>query len=171
MSKLSFCFLWICSVNPSVNALGPADFKVNNKDWLICSSWSVRPCILCYSFSFSNDITQMINFFARITGCNFFGFVSSDPTVCSTVDFPPLENSDHVTVSVSIYFLSTSKGDTLHCLAFDCHRADWDDLYDHLRHALWDWVVPGWNWCISLIVNIRSSLTHLHGFQLLVLLA
>ena len=93
-----------------------------------------------------------------------FGFVSSDPTVCSTVDFPPLENSDHVTVSVSIYFLSTSKGDTLHCLAFDYHRADWDDLYDHLRHAVWDWVVPGWNWCISLIVNIRSSLTYRNHF-------
>ena len=27
----------------------------------------------------------------------------------------------------------------------------------------------GWNWCISLIVSIRSSITQLHGFWLLVL--
>ena len=59
----------------------------------------------------------MINFPAHIP----LGFIiSSDPSICSTVAFAPLENSDHVVVSVSFDFLSKSKGNaTFHCLAFD----------------------------------------------------
>ena len=36
--------------------------------------------------------------------------LSSDASICSTMDFPPLGNSDHVAVSVSIDFPSNSKG-------------------------------------------------------------
>ena len=53
--------------------------------------------------------------------------------------FPPLENSDHVVVSVSIDFPINSKQDTpLHCVAYDCSRADWDGLCDHLRDVPWE---------------------------------
>ena len=31
-------------------------------------------------------------------------FISSDASICSTMAFPPLENSEHVVVSVSIDF-------------------------------------------------------------------
>ena len=31
-------------------------------------------------------------------------FISSDASICSTMAFPPLGNSDHVVVSVSIDF-------------------------------------------------------------------
>ena len=42
--------------------------------------------------------------------------------------YPPLGNSDHVVVSVSIDFPINSKQDTLfHRMAY------WDDLRDHLR--------------------------------------
>ena len=52
--------------------------------------------------------------------------------------FPPLENSDHVVVSVSIDFLSNSKRDALfHCIAYDYSRAGWDGLRDHLKDAPW----------------------------------
>ena len=48
--------------------------------------------------------------------------------------FPPLENSDHVVVSVSIDFPKNSKQDTsFHRVAYDYSRADWDGFCDHLR--------------------------------------
>ena len=53
--------------------------------------------------------------------------------------FPPLGNSDHVVVSVSIDFPSNSQRDAqFHCIAYDYSRADWDGLYDHLRDAPWE---------------------------------
>ena len=36
-------------------------------------------------------------------------FISSDASICSTIAFPPLGNSDHVIVSVSIDFPSNSQ--------------------------------------------------------------
>ena len=52
--------------------------------------------------------------------------------------FPPLGNSDHV-VLVSIDFPVSSKQDTpFHCVAYNCCRADWDGLRDHLRDVPWE---------------------------------
>ena len=48
--------------------------------------------------------------------------------------FPPLRNSDHVAVSVSIDFTSNSQRDALfHRTAYDYSRDDWRGLHDHLR--------------------------------------
>ena len=53
--------------------------------------------------------------------------------------FPPLGNSDHVFVSVSIDFSINSKQDTLfYCVAYDYSCADWDGLHDHLRDVPWE---------------------------------
>ena len=53
--------------------------------------------------------------------------------------FPPLGNSDHVAVSVSIDFPIKSKHDTqFHRLAYDYSRAHWDGLCDHLRDVPWE---------------------------------
>ena len=53
--------------------------------------------------------------------------------------FPPLGNSDHVVVSVSIDFSINSKQDTLLLhVAYDYSRADWDGLRDHLRDVPWE---------------------------------
>ena len=100
--------------------------------------------------------------------------------------FPTLGNSDHAVVSVFIDFYSNSKRDSLfHCIAYDYSCADWDGLYDHLRNVPCEDIVKpctsasASEFCegfrlelmyISLIISIRSSLIHLHGFQLLVLL-
>ena len=52
--------------------------------------------------------------------------------------FPPLGNSDHVIVSVSIDFLSKSKRDApFHQITYDYSRADWNALRDHLRNVPW----------------------------------
>ena len=69
-----------------------------------------RPGELCHNFSISNDLTQMVNFPTRIQDCDSYSsalldiFLSSDASVCSKMAFPPMGNSDHVVVSVSIDF-------------------------------------------------------------------
>ena len=102
--------------------------------------------------------------------------------------FPPLENSDHVFVSVSIDCPSNSEWYALFVpIAYDYSCVDWDSLCDHLRDVLWEdifklgtsaaaasefceWVQNCIDIYISLIENIKSRLTHLHGFLLLLLL-
>ena len=65
-------------------------------------------------------------------------FLSSSASICFTMAFLPLGNSDHVVVSVSIDFLSNSKRDIqFHRIAYDYSRADWDSLRDHLGDVPW----------------------------------
>ena len=118
-------------------------FNVHHKDWLTYSGGTDRPGELCYNFSISNDLTQMVNFPTRIPDCDSHSpalldlFISSDASICSTMAFPPLGNSDHV-VSVSIDFPINSRWDApFHCIAYDYSRADWDGLRDHLRDVSW----------------------------------
>ena len=61
-------------------------------------------------------------------------FISLHASICSTMAFPPLGNSDNVVVSVSIDFQINSKWDLpFHHIAYDYSRADWGGLPDHLR--------------------------------------
>ena len=87
----------------------------------------------------------MVNFPTQIPDCdsirpalsNFF--LSSDASICSTMVFSPLGNSNHVVVSVSIDFPSNSQRDApFHRIAYDYSRADWDGLRDHLRDVPWE---------------------------------
>ena len=105
------------STDSSTNVFVLGDFNVHHKDWLTYSGGTDRPGELCYNFSLSNDLTQMVNFPTRIPDCDSHSpalldlFISSDATICSTMVFPPLRNSDHRVVSVSIDFLSNSQRD------------------------------------------------------------
>ena len=78
-----------------------------------------RPSELCYKFSISNDLTQMVNFPTLIPECDsdspafFYFFISSDASICSKMAFPQLGNFYHVVVSVFIGFPSSSKRDAL----------------------------------------------------------
>ena len=66
-------------------------------------------------------------------------WISSDASICSTMALPPLGNSDHVVVSVSIDFPTNSQQDaSFHRIAYDYSRADWDGLRDHLRDVPWE---------------------------------
>ena len=110
----------------------------------------------------------MVNFPTGIADCDshspalFDLLLSSDASICSAIAFPPLGDTDHVVVSVSIDFLTNSQRDDLfHCIAYDYSCADWDGLCDHLRDVPWkdifklgasaaaseicDWVSLGWN--------------------------
>ena len=144
----------VLSINPSANVFVFGDFKVHHKDWLTYSGGTDRPGELCYNFSISNDLTHIVNFPTWIPDCDSHSpafldlFISSDASICSTMAFPPLGNSDHVVVSVSIDFPINSKQDTpFHRVAYDYSRADWDCLHDHLRDVPWEdiceWVQVG----------------------------
>ena len=53
--------------------------------------------------------------------------------------FPPLGNTDHVVVSVSIDFPTNSQQDTpFHRIAYDYFRANWDGLCHDLRDVPWE---------------------------------
>ena len=130
----------------------------------------------------------MVNLPTQITDCDSHSptlldfFLSSDASICSKMAFPPLGNSDHVFVSVSTDFPSYSQqGVPFHCIAYDYSYIDWDGL----RNVSWEDIfklstsaatsefckwIQVWLMCISLIESVRSSLNHLHGFQLLMLL-
>ena len=82
----------------------------------------------------------MVNFPSSIPDCDSHShafldlFISSDASICSTMAFPPLGNSDHVAVSFSIDFSSYSQRDApFHHIAYDYSCASWDSLCDHLR--------------------------------------
>ena len=87
----------------------------------------------------------MINLSTRIPDCDSYIsalldlFLSSDASICSTMAFPPLGNSDHVVVSVSIDFPTNSQQDApFHRIAYDYSHADWDGLHDYLRDVPWE---------------------------------
>ena len=124
-------------INPSaVFVFG--DFNVHHMDWLTYSGGTEWPGELCYNFSISNDFTQMTNFLTLIPYCDFHSpalldlLLSSDASVCSTMAFPSLGNSD-VVVSNSIDFPSNSQRDVpFHHIAYGYSCDDWDGLRDHL---------------------------------------
>ena len=134
----------VLSINPSANVFLFRDFSVHHKDWLTYYGGTDRPGELCYSFSISNDLTQMVNFPTRIPDCNSHSpafldlFISSDASICSAMAFPPLGNSDHVVLSVSNDFPTNSQWITsFPCIAYDYSCADWDAFCDHLRDVPW----------------------------------
>ena len=133
----------VLSINPFANVFAFEDFNVHQKDWLTYFGGTDRPGEPCYNFSISNNLTQMVNFPTWIPDCDSHSpalldlFNSSDASIYSPMAFPPLGNSDHVVVSVSIDFPSNSQRDaTFHHIAYSC--ADRDSLRDHLRDVPWE---------------------------------
>ena len=87
----------------------------------------------------------MVNFPTWIPDCDSHSpalldlFLSSDTSICSTMAFSPLGNSDHIAVSVSIDFPSNSQwDDLLHRTAYDYSHADLGCFRDHLRDVPWE---------------------------------
>ena len=62
----------VFSINPSANVFVFGDFNVHHKDWLTYSGGTDRPGELCYNFSISNDLTQIVNFPTRIPDCDSY---------------------------------------------------------------------------------------------------
>ena len=116
----------VLSINPSANVFVFGDCNAHHKHWLTYSGETDRPGELCYNFSISNSLTQMVDFPTWILDCDSHSpalldlFLSFDASICSAMAFPPMGNSDHTAVSVSIDFLSNSKRDApFHCIAYN----------------------------------------------------
>ena len=88
----------------------------------------------------------MVDFTTRIPERDYHSsalldlFISCNASICSTMAFRPLGNSDHFVVStISIDFPSNSQRDApFHRIAYNYSRADWDGLRDHLRDVPWE---------------------------------
>ena len=135
----------VLSINPSPNVFVFGNFNVHHKNWLTCSGGTDRSVEFRYNFSISNDLTQMVNFPPQIPDYDSHSSVlldicvSSDASICSTIAFPPLGNSDRDVVSVPIDFPSYSQQDALfHRISYDYCCADWNGLCDHLRDVPWE---------------------------------
>ena len=129
----------VLSINPSTVFVFE-DFNFHHKDSLTYSGGTDRPGELCYIFSISNNLTQMVNFPTQIPDCDSHSlalldlFISSEASISSKMAFPPRGNSDHVVVSVSIDFPPNLQQDApFHHIAYDYSCADWGGLFDHLR--------------------------------------
>ena len=100
------------------------DFNIHHKNWVTYSNGTDRPGELCYNFSISNSLTQIVNFLTCISDSDSHSFVCLDlfisvASICSTMAFSPLGHSDHVVLSVSIDFLSNPKWDApFHLIAY-----------------------------------------------------
>ena len=98
----------------------------------------VNPIIIfLYQMTLLRWLTTWVVNHTRVPNCDSHSpvlldlFISSDASICSTMPFPPLGNSDHVVVSVSIDFSSNSQRDApFHRIAYDYSRADWNSLRD-----------------------------------------
>ena len=181
----------VLSINPSANVFVFGDFNVHHNDWLTYFGGTDWPGELCYNFAISNDASQMLNFRMWILDCDFHSpafldvFPFCDTSICSTMAFPTLGNSDHVVVSVFIDFSSNLQLNVpFHHITYDYSRADWMVFV-----IIWEMFcgrislilllllllvnfVTGFRlelMYISLIENM-SSLICLYGFQLLVML-
>ena len=129
------------SINPSAVVFG--DFNVITRTDLPILV-ELIDLVNSYNCSISNYLTQMVNIPTWIPDCDSHSpglldlFLCYDTSIYSTMAFPPLGNSDHVVVSVSIDFLSYSQLDApFHYIAYDYSRADWDSLHNHLRDVPW----------------------------------
>ena len=78
----------------SANVFAFGDFNIHHKDWLTYYGETDRPGELCYNFSISNNLTQIVNFPTRIPDCDSHSpalldlLLSSDTSICSTMAFP-----------------------------------------------------------------------------------
>ena len=114
----------ILLINPYTNVFVFGDFNVHHKDWLICSAGSDGPGELCYNFYISNDVTHMVTFPAWIPKSDFhspfFWIHFFWLEYLFDIGFSSSGKFNHFVVSVSIDFLSNSKGDfAFHCIAYD----------------------------------------------------
>ena len=57
-------------INPSANQFVFQDFNIHCKDWFTYSDRTDRTVELCYTFSISNDLTQMVKFPTWIPDCD-----------------------------------------------------------------------------------------------------
>ena len=113
-------------------------FNIHHKDWLNHSGQTGR------SGRSQTNLLRWLAFLLRsliviLTVLLFWISFSSDTSICSTLAFPALGNSDHVVISVPIAFPLNLQWDApCHCIAYEYSHTDWDSLHDNWRDASWE---------------------------------
>ena len=111
----------VLSINPSANVFVFGDFNVHHKDWLTYSSGTDRSGELCYNFSISNDLTQMVNFPLMLVVVLQWLYLHWEILIMLLSQF------------------SYSQQDALfYCIAYDYFHMDWHGLNGHLRDVSWE---------------------------------
>ena len=111
----------------------------NPKGFYYSYVWSCSLCERRISFCTGFISRKLCGFLLTRSPAILDLFISSDASICCTTAFPPLGNSDHVVVSVSLDFPSNSKRDApFHRIAYDYLLPDWGGLRDHLRDGPWE---------------------------------
>ena len=112
----------------------------------------------------------MFNFPTQIPDCDSGNLalldllLSSDASICCTMAFPPMGNSNHVVVSVSNDFPSNLKHYApFHCVACDYSFADWGSLHGHLRDVLWKDIFEFGAGVLNFGSGCRLELIYPHG--------
>ena len=83
-------------INPSGNVFVFGDFNARHKDWVTYSGRTDKPGELCYNFSISSDLTQMVSFPTQFPDCDSQSpalldfFLSSDAIVFFYNGFPSI---------------------------------------------------------------------------------
>ena len=94
-------------INPSANVFVFRDFNVHHNDWLTYSGGTDQAGELCYNFSISNDLNQMVKFVTWIPDFDSHSsaildfLLSSDASFCSTMAFP-LQWLSHLEILVML---------------------------------------------------------------------
>ena len=175
---ISFNIDKVLSVNPSVNTLVFEDFNVHHKDWLSYSGGADGPSEIYHNFSTSNDLTQLDKFPTRIPDCvchiptllDLFSF--SDPSICSTVAFPPYWLPAKIRKGCpfswcSLWLIMCR----LERILWSCESCSMGgDIFKLSPAATEFYLLSPIYVYIFYIVNMGWILIHLQGFQLLVLL-
>jgi len=125
---------------PSANFVVCGDFNVHHVEWLRHSSGTDAPGVESFNFSVSHNLTQIVDFPTRFPENDAHSpslldlCLLSDPTECHATCFPPLGNSDHVVVSISLQLKAGQPTDhPSHRTSYNYQRADWDSCRDLLR--------------------------------------
>ena len=179
----------ILSINPSANVFVFGNFNVHHKGWLTYSGKTDTSGESCYNFSISNDLTQIVTFPTRISDCDFhrpalldlfllmlvFDLIWSsiwslhrEILIMLLSQFPLTFHHIHNGMPSFIALLMT-----ILVLIGTAFMIIWE-MFDgriSLNSMLLLFFANFVNrfrlelMHISLIESIRSSLTHLHGFQ------
>ena len=97
----------------------------NSADSYLCFRLALLHSVSYFFFLYRSPSSSLYTVFDSSPPAPVDVHISSNPSICSTMTFPPLGNSDHVIVSVSIYFPINSKHDApFHRVAYDYSCTD-----------------------------------------------
>ena len=100
----------VISLHPAAQVMVFGDFNVHHKEWLIHSHGTDAAGTSVYNFSITQGLTQIVSSPTHIPDRVADGrylldlFLCSNPDDCSAKVLPPIDNSDHSVVSISVSY-------------------------------------------------------------------